>query len=93
MDLHPENQEQTPRKSRKKSSSWPILFIGILVTTVLAGAWFLFSPGSQTPDPLIETIPSADISTEKPPELQKPLQPERVEKEEPPLTDLPSDAE
>ncbi|MEA2115936.1 MAG: hypothetical protein U9P36_11230 [Thermodesulfobacteriota bacterium] len=93
MDLHPENQEPTPRKSRRKYSSWPIAFIAILVTTVLAGAWFLFSPGIQTPDSRIETVTPADISTEKPPESQKHHQPEQVEDEEPPLLNLPSDAE
>ncbi len=90
MDLHPENQEPRPRKSRKKSSPWPIAGICILLTTGLAGAWFLFSPGSQTTDPLIETETPADISTVKPPESQKP---EQVQEEEPPLTNLFSDAE
>ena len=93
MDLHPENQEPRPRKSRRKSSSWPIAFIGILVTAVLAGAWFLFSPGSQTPDPRIETVTPADITTTKPPESQKPHSPEQGQEEEPPLTNLSSDAE
>ncbi len=93
MDLHPENQEPTPRKSRRKSSSRPIAFIAVLITTVLAGAWFLFSPGSRIPDSRIETVTPADIATKKPPASQKPHQPEQEEEEEPPLTDLSSDAE
>ena len=90
MDLHPENQEPTPRKSRRQSSPWPIAFIGILATTVLAGAWFLFSPGSRTPGPQRETVTPADISTQKTPESQKP---EQVLEEDSPLPDLSSDAE
>jgi hypothetical protein len=93
MDLHSENQEPTPRKSRKKSSPWPIAFIAVLVMAVLAGAWFLFLPGTQTPDSRLEAVTPADTTTEKPPELQKPHQPEQVEEEESPQTDLPSDAE
>lgn len=93
MDLHPENQEPRPRKSRKKSSPWPIAVIGILLTTVLAGAWFLFSPGSQSPDPRTETVTPVDITTGKPPESHKPHQPEQGQEEEPPLANLSSDAE
>ena len=97
MDLHSKNQEPTPQKPQKKPSPWPIAFIGVLVTTVLAGALFLFSPGSQIPNPRIETVTPADITTKKPPASQKLKQPKQGEVEEPegepPLTDLPSDAE
>jgi hypothetical protein len=90
MDLHPENQEPRPRKSRRKSSFWPVAFIGILITAVLAGAWFLLSQSSQTPDSLTEKVTSADIATVKPPELQKS---EQVQEDEPLLTNLSPDAE
>ncbi|MBW1751128.1 MAG: hypothetical protein JRJ37_10635, partial [Deltaproteobacteria bacterium] len=90
MDLHPENQEPRPRKSRRKSSSWPVAFIGILVTAVLAGAWFLLSQSSQTPDPLTEKVTSADIATVKHLESQKS---EQVQEDEPLLTNLSPDAE
>lgn len=90
MDLHPENQEPRPRKSRRKSSSWPVAFIGILVSVVLAGAWFLLSQSSQTPDPLTEKVTSADIATVKPPESQKS---EQIQEDEPLLTNLSADAE
>ena len=90
MDLHPENQKPRPRKPRRKSSSWPVAFIGILVTAVLAGAWFLLSQSSQTSDPLTEKLTSADITTVKPPESQKS---EQVQEDEPLLTNLSPDAE
>jgi len=59
---------------------------------VLAGAWFLFSPGNRIPNPQKGTVTPAAITSEKTLESQKSHQPKQVQEQEPPLPDLSSDA-
>ncbi len=89
MDLHPENQEPKPRKARKKTSSLPIGLIVVLFMTVLAGGWFLFSPGRQSPVPQVEKATSTDTTQVKTAESLTTHPAEQVEEaEEQPSTDI-----
>ena len=92
MELHPENQESRPPVSRKKTSSWPIAAISILLLTALAGGWFLLSPDNRTKESS-QTVAPADASPKKAAEARQSHQPVVKEDEEPPAESLSSGEE
>ena len=90
MEINPNDQKPATPVSKKKTSSWLIAAVSILMLTALAGAWLIFSPDNQTREPE-QTFEPNDITSENAPELQLPVQlsqPAQIENKKPPAESL-----
>ncbi len=93
MEINPNDQKPATPVSKKKTSSWLIAAVSILMLAALAGAWLLFSPDNQTRE-AAQAVAPIDSSPEHAPELQessRPSHPVKIEDEKPPVENLASD--